>query len=124
MKLEDSSSAPGEEENPPKKKRPKSKNKSNGQAKNIEVFETLDDLKAEFDAAESESESGEENDYETHYHLAIAYKEMGLMEDSIREFQNALAFVKIDDGTRRFFHCANLLGHCFIEKQMPNLALM
>ncbi len=84
-------------------------------------FETLDELKAEFDASETVVESG---DYETHYHLAIAYREMGLMEDSIREFQNALTFVRIDDGTRRFFQCSNLLGHCFVEKQMPNLALM
>ena len=30
--------------------------------------------------------------------------------------------VKIDDGTRRYFQCANLLGHCFMMKGMPHLA--
>ncbi|MDQ3321409.1 MAG: tetratricopeptide repeat protein [Acidobacteriota bacterium] len=84
-------------------------------------FETLDELKDEFDLTENESTG---DDYETHYQMAIAYKEMGLMEDSIREFQNALGLIKIDDGTGRFFQCANLLGHCFMEKQMPNLALL
>lgn len=89
-----------------------------------QIFETLDDLKDEFDFEEDAAPDTAADDYETHYHMAIAYKEMGLMEDSIREFQNALNLIKIDDGTRRFFQCANLLGHCFMEKQMPNLALM
>jgi tetratricopeptide (TPR) repeat protein len=49
---------------------------------------------------------------------------MGLMEESIREFQDAINMVRADDGTRRFFQCCNLLGHCFMEQGMPNLALM
>lgn len=71
-----------------------------------------------------ESESQDNSDYETHYQMAIAYKEMGLMEDAIKEFQDAINLSGISDGTRRFFQCANLLGHCFMEKQMPNLASM
>lgn len=85
-------------------------------------FELFDELKDEFDI--EESAPTEEGDYETHYQMAVAYQEMGLMEDSIREFQDAVNLVKPNDGTRRFFKCANLLGHCFMEKQMPNLALM
>jgi len=90
------------------------------------VFETLDDLRDEFDIDQSGEDAAYDaaDRYETHYQTATAYKEMGLMEESIREFQDALLFVKIDDGTRRFFQCANLLGHCFMEKQMPNLALV
>jgi tetratricopeptide (TPR) repeat protein len=63
-----------------------------------------------------------DDQYETHYHLATAYKEMGLMENAIREFQDAINLVEMNDGTRRFFQCANLLGHCFMEKQMPKAA--
>lgn len=88
------------------------------------VFETLDDLRDEFDIDQSTDGDDAADRYETHYQTATAYKEMGLMEDSIREFQDALLFVRIDDGTRRFFHCANLLGHCFMEKQMPSPALV
>jgi len=44
------------------------------------------------------------------------------MENAIREFQDAINLVEINDGTRRFFQCANLLGHCFLEKQMPKAA--
>ncbi len=46
---------------------------------------------------------------------------MGLI---IREFQDAANCVKQNDGTRRFYQCCNLLGHCFMEKQMPHLALV
>jgi tetratricopeptide (TPR) repeat protein len=49
---------------------------------------------------------------------------MGLMEDAIREFQDAVKLVRANDGTRRFLLCCNMLGHCFTEKEMPNLALM
>ena len=68
--------------------------------------------------------SAADDDYETHYQLATAYKEMGLLEDAIKEFQDAINMALPDDGTNRFFQCAHLLGFCFMEKQMPNLALM
>jgi len=83
-------------------------------------FDNLDELKDELDAEEAKTVAND--DYETHYHLATAYKEMGLMENAIREFQDAINLVEINDGTRRFFQCANLLGHCFLEKQMPKAA--
>ena len=88
----------------------------------VKKFEILNELVDEFDF--DEEKAGAESDYETHYQIAIAYKEMGLMEEAIREFQDAVNQVKPNDGTRRFFQCANLLGHCFMEKRMPNLALM
>lgn len=87
-----------------------------------EQFNPMDEFKSDLGFEETETE--EEGDYDTHYHLGIAYKEMGLTEDSIREFQDAVKYVSAGDGTRRFFLCCNLLGHCFMEKQMPNLALM
>ncbi|CAN5452998.1 hypothetical protein BH20ACI1_BH20ACI1_10040 [soil metagenome] len=79
-------------------------------------------LKNELGFEDKESKS--EDDYETHYHTAVAYQEMGLMEEAIREFQDAINLIEKNDQTRRFFQCSNLLGHCFMEKQMPNLALM
>lgn len=86
------------------------------------AFDLLDEFRDELGLEENEAEDG--GDYDTHYHLAIAYKEMGLMEDAIREFQDAINQVKVNDGTRRFFQCCNLLGHCFMEKAMPNLAII
>ncbi len=97
--------------------------KTEGNKKATSPFiESLDDLNSELDAEDSASDLDDR--YETHYHLATAYKEMGLLEDAIREFQDAVNLIEMNDGTRRFFQCANLLGHCFLEKQMPNLAVI
>ena len=70
-----------------------------------------------------DSAQPDDSDYETHFNTAIAYQEMGLIEEAIKEFQEAVSLVKPNDGTRRFFSCANLLGHCFMQQQMPHLAL-
>jgi tetratricopeptide (TPR) repeat protein len=83
----------------------------------------MDALRSELGLEDAEVPD-EEGDYETHYHMAVAYHEMGLTEEAIKEFQDAINAVTPNDGTRRFFQCANLLGHCFMEKGMPNLALM
>ncbi|HEX8734836.1 MAG TPA: tetratricopeptide repeat protein [Pyrinomonadaceae bacterium] len=86
-------------------------------------FDILNDFRSELGLEEQEA-AEEEGDYETHYQLGVAYQEMGLMEDAIREYQDAIKIASPTDGTRRFFHCCNLLGHCFMEKGMPNIALM
>jgi tetratricopeptide (TPR) repeat protein len=64
-----------------------------------------------------------DSDYETHYQMAVAYQEMGLHEDAIREFQDAINLTDPADPSRRFFQCANLLGHCFLEKGKPKHAI-
>lgn len=81
----------------------------------------VNEIRTEF-GIESVEESGDA-DYETHYHTAVAYQGMGLMEDAIREFQDAISLTHLDDGTRRFYYCANLLGHCFMQNGMPNHAV-
>lgn len=82
-----------------------------------------------FDLGELRNELGleepaaaDDSDFEVKYNTAIAYKEMGLLEQAIAEFQDAAAIVDPNDGTRRFFNCANLLGHSFMENGMPKLA--
>lgn len=65
-----------------------------------------------------------DDDYETHFSSGIAYKEMGLLDQSAGEFQEAVKSVSPNDGTRRHFQCCNWLGHCFMEKQMPKLAIV
>jgi hypothetical protein len=56
-------------------------------------------------------------DYDTRYNLGIAYKEMGLIDEAIAEFQLAAK----DDG--RILECSSMLGICFLEKGMPKLAI-
>ena len=56
-------------------------------------------------------------DYDTHYNLGIAYKEMGLVDEAIGEFQLA------SKDPKRAVECASMLGLCFLEKGMPQLAI-
>jgi tetratricopeptide (TPR) repeat protein len=56
-------------------------------------------------------------DYETHYNLGIAYKEMGLLDEAIGEFQLASKAPALT------VECCSLLGLCFLEKGMPQLAI-
>jgi tetratricopeptide (TPR) repeat protein len=89
---------------------------SNGSNKLFDLGELRNELGLE------EPEAADDSDFETKYNTAIAYKEMGLLEQAIAEFQDAAALVGPNDGTRRFFNCANLLGHSFMENGMPKLA--
>ena len=82
----------------------------------------LAELFEEFRAAEEENTSQE--DFETHYNMGTAYKEMDLMDEAVQEFQTAVNLVKPGDGTSRFLQCCNLLGHCFMQKNMPEAAVM
>jgi tetratricopeptide (TPR) repeat protein len=82
----------------------------------------LDDLRSELGLIDGET-AANDGDFETLYQTAIAYKEMGLLEQAIKEFQDAADIVSANDGTRRFFNCANLLGHCFMELGKPNLSV-
>jgi tetratricopeptide (TPR) repeat protein len=56
-------------------------------------------------------------DYDTRYNLGIAYKEMGLIDEAIAEFQLAAK------DENRVLECASMLGICFMEKGMPKLAV-
>jgi tetratricopeptide (TPR) repeat protein len=82
----------------------------------------LAELFEEFRAAE-ESDTGHE-DFETHYNMGTAYKEMDLMDEAVQEFQAAANLVKPGDGTSRFLQCCNMLGHCFMQKGMPEAAVI
>jgi tetratricopeptide (TPR) repeat protein len=56
-------------------------------------------------------------DYDTHYNLGIAYLEMGLVDEAIGEFQLACK----DD--RYLVDSSSMLGQCFLEKGLPELAV-
>jgi tetratricopeptide (TPR) repeat protein len=82
----------------------------------------LAELFEEFRFAEEGDDVKE--DFETHYNMGTAYKEMDLMDEAIQEFQTCATLVKTGDGTSRFLQCCNMLGHCFIQKGMPEAAVL
>lgn len=60
------------------------------------------------------SDNVEDEDHAAHYDLGVAYKEMGLLDEAIAEFQKALR------GTSERVRTFESLGHCFVEKgQLP-----
>lgn len=75
-------------------------------------------------AAEEEESPAADGDYETHYNLGIAYQEMELLDEAVEEFQLAAGMASPRDGTARYLQCCNMLGHCFMRKGMPRLAVM
>jgi tetratricopeptide (TPR) repeat protein len=63
------------------------------------------------------AENVSEEDHEAHYDLGVAYKEMGLLDEAIAEFQKALRAV--EHRIRAF----EALGQCFIEKGQYQIAV-
>jgi tetratricopeptide (TPR) repeat protein len=59
----------------------------------------------------------DETDHESHYDLGVAYKEMGLLDEAISEFQKALR------GTEHRGRTYEALGQCFVEKRQYQIAL-
>lgn len=80
------------------------------------------DFRDGLDLEESESNANDE-DFETHYQTATAYKEMGLMDQAISEFQESIKHVGKAEEIRRLFQCYTMLGLCFTENQMPKQAV-
>jgi pilus assembly protein FimV len=81
-------------------------------------------LKEVFDEFRAElGEMGvEDEDLETHYNLGIAFREMGLLEEAIGEFQKV---AKANDRGKAFryaMQCSTLLGLAFMEKGQPDIA--
>ena len=101
---------------------PAQKNTSARAASGIDsgLAEIFEEFRVE---AEGEQASSNE-DYETHYNMATAYKEMDLLDDAIREFQTAAGLTTPADDTARYFQCCNMLGHCFVQKNMPQAAVL
>ena len=72
----------------------------------------------------AEEEPAPREDFETHYNMGTAYKEMDLLDDAIREFQTAAGLTLVSDGTPRYLQCCNMLGHCFMLKGLPRAAVL
>lgn len=62
------------------------------------------------------AENVEAEDYEAHYDLGVAYKEMGLVDEAIAQFQKALR------GTTQRVRSYEALGQCFVEKAQYPIA--
>jgi tetratricopeptide (TPR) repeat protein len=79
--------------------------------------EVFDDFRAEIGEMGTEDE-----DLETHYNLGIAFREMGLLEEAISEFQKVAKANEKGKVFRYAMQCCTLLGLAFMEKGQPAIA--
>jgi tetratricopeptide (TPR) repeat protein len=56
-------------------------------------------------------------DYDTHFNLGIAYREMGLLDEAIGEFQLSAK------DSRHLVVSSSMLGLCFLDKGLPELSV-
>jgi tetratricopeptide (TPR) repeat protein len=71
------------------------------------INEELDSIFSEFQ--KDAQEQIDDIDFETHYNLGIAYKEMGLVNEAMIEFKQAMK------GPDRFIDASNMLAACYRE---------
>jgi hypothetical protein len=79
--------------------------------------EVFDNFRAELGEMGSEDE-----DLETHYNLGTAFREMGLLEEAISEFQKVAKANQSGRPFRYAMQCCTLLGLAFMEKGQPGIA--
>ena len=83
------------------------------------LSEVFEEFRAEFGEIGADDE-----DLETHYNLGIAYREMGLLEEAISEFQKVAKNSPNGQTFRYAMQCCTLLGLAFMEKGQPSIAAM
>ena len=62
------------------------------------------------------------DDDETHYNLGVAFREMGLLDEAIGEFQKVVNGTGQKHSGPYFLQGCTLLASCFMEKEMPAIA--
>jgi hypothetical protein len=82
----------------------------------------LADVFADF-KQEMEQDAAVDSDVENHYNMGIAFKEMGLYDEAIGEFQKAFHGAENSPSHPNFIPVCSLLAHCFLEKNLPELAV-
>jgi len=87
-----------------------------------ESLNHLAEVFQEFRSELGELNDEEDEDLETHYNLGIAYREMGLLEEAIGEFQKVANSVQKGKPFRYTMNCATLLALSFRDKGEPKIA--
>jgi tetratricopeptide (TPR) repeat protein len=105
---------------PPREKpaaKPQPVTKTASPLENAPLQEVFDEFRAELGEMGAEDE-----DLETHYNLGIAFREMGLLEEAISEFQKVAKATDNGKAFRYTMQCSTLLGLAFMEKGQPGIA--
>jgi tetratricopeptide (TPR) repeat protein len=87
-----------------------------------QVAEQLSGLLAEMDEP-GFAGGAAQDDPETHYNLGVAFREMGLLDEAIGEFQKVVKGAGKGHYPANYLQACSLLALCFMDKKMPAIAI-
>ena len=85
----------------------------------IDLADMFGELKQEL---EGDTESADE-DPETHYNLGVAFREMGLLDEAIGEFQKVTQAAERGHAFTQLMQAYTWLAQCFLDKGVPQAAV-
>jgi TolA-binding protein len=88
-------------------------------AAGVDVAGMFGELKLELEAGGTTD--GE--DFETHYNLGVAFREMGLLDEAIGEFQKVCQAVDRGHAFPQLMQAYTWLAQCFLDKGVPEAAI-
>jgi pilus assembly protein FimV len=89
-----------------------------------ESLNQLSEVFQEFRSEFGEMGAEEDEDLETHYNLGIAYREMGLLDEAIGEFQKVAKAIQKGKPFKYAMNCSTLLALSFSDKGEPKIAAL
>jgi pilus assembly protein FimV len=85
----------------------------------VDLSDMFGDLKSEL---ESDTNRADE-DPETHYNLGVAFREMGLLDEAIGEFQKVCQATESGHSFNQIMQTYTWLAQCFLDKGVPEAAV-
>lgn len=75
------------------------------------------------DVGGTSNENVSVDSFENHFSLGIAYREMELVDEAIKEFESALKAAHAQKEAKKTIQCCGMLSTCFLKKGMARSAL-
>lgn len=88
-------------------------------AAGVDLANIFGELKEELE----EEKASADEDPETHYNLGVAFREMGLMDEAIGEFQKVCQAAERGHGFAQLMQTYTWLAQCFLDKGIPEAAI-
>jgi tetratricopeptide (TPR) repeat protein len=88
-------------------------------APGVDLADMFGELKHELE----EDTAAVDEDPETHYNLGVAFREMGLLDEAIGEFQKVCQAAERGRGFSQIMQTYTWLAQCFLDKGVPEAAI-
>ncbi|HZP17581.1 MAG TPA: tetratricopeptide repeat protein, partial [Terriglobales bacterium] len=88
-------------------------------AAGVDLASMFGDLKQELEG----EAAGADEDPETHYNLGVAFREMGLLDEAIGEFQKVCQSAERGHAFAQIMQAYTWLAQCFLDKGVPEAAV-